>query len=84
MPYGKGILIRELTSGGGACAGQRVKLAAQSALHSDRAATCLSILQRSYADADVVCLQEASGALGRRLCDEMPRFAVVEPSCVDT
>jgi len=62
---------------------QVVKQAVHTALYKNRAAACLSILQRSYGDADAVCLQEVSGALTERLRDALPRFAVIEPAAVD-
>ncbi len=62
---------------------QGVKQAVHAALYKDRAAAFLSILQRSYADADAVCLQEVSAALAERLRDALPRFAVIEPPAMD-
>ena len=62
---------------------QVVKQAVHTALYKNRAASCLSILQRSYADADAVCLQEASAALAEQLRDALPRFAVIEPAGID-
>jgi hypothetical protein len=74
---------KRLLTASGAGAWQEVKQAVHAALYENRAASCLSILQRSYADADVLCLQEASAALAERLRDALPRFAVVEPASID-
>jgi hypothetical protein len=60
-----------------------VKQAVHRALYRDRAAACVEILRRSYAGADVVCLQEASAALAERLRGALPGFAVVEPRSAD-
>ena len=64
---------------------QAVKQAVHAALYQNRAAVCVSILQRSYADADAVCLQpeEVSAALAERLRDALPGFAVIEPAAID-
>ena len=60
-----------------------MKQAVHAALYKNRAAACVSILQRSYADADAVCLQEVSAALAERLRDALPRFAVIQPAAID-
>ncbi len=62
---------------------QGVKHAVHTALYANRAAACVSILQRSYGDADAVCLQEVSGALAERLRDALPRFALIAPAALD-
>jgi hypothetical protein len=66
-----------------ACGRQAVKQAVHKALYENRASACVSILQRSYADADAVCLQEVSAALAERLRDALPRFAVIQPAAID-
>jgi hypothetical protein len=45
---------------------QSVKQALYSALYKNRAAACLAILQQSYADSDVICLQVRQQGEGER------------------